>query len=141
MAAGKSVSFKLTGVERMLAALARIEAQMIDDVLIALREEAEDVMRRSITEFIPIDESTLKDSGFVNDVVRRGNDLSVTMGFGQDASAHALATHETPSQYDPRSWKGKTVKFKRGGRKYLERPLMEATQGMGGRIANKVRPK
>jgi hypothetical protein len=98
-------------------------------------------MRRAKTEFVPKNLSTLMLSGFVNNAIRQGKDISVTMGFGGDAKAYALTVHETPSQYDPPSWKGKTVSFKRGGRKYLERPLMEATQGMSDRIAKKVAPK
>ena len=138
---GSAISFTLKGVQAMRNAIDAIAAGMIDDVLIALREEAEEIMRRSKTEFVPIDESTIMLSGFVNPVVRKGKDLSVVMGFGGAAEEHALTVHETPSKFDPPSWKGKRVKFKRGGSKYLERPLMEATQGMSGRIAKKVAPR
>lgn len=134
-------TFTLKGVSQMLSELASLEAQMQDDVIVALRLEAEEIMRRSKTEFVPIDQSTLMLSGFVNDVVRKGDDVIVTMGFGGDAKSYTLAIHETPSSHDPPSWKGVSVQFKRGGPKYLERPLMEATQGMADRIAKKVKPK
>ena len=136
-----AMSFKMTGIEAMIQRLARMKLQFDDDVVIAIREEAEVIIRRAKQEFVPIDDSALKGSGFVNDVVRKGKDVSVDMGFGGAASAYALTVHETPSSADPRSWKGKSVSFKKGGPKYLERPLMEAVQGMDVRIARKVAPR
>lgn len=136
-----AISFTLRGVQAMQSAIDAIAAGMIDDLVIAVREEAEEVMRRAKTEFVPINESTLMLSGFVNDVVRKGNDVMVDMGFGGDADEYAMTVHETPSKFDPATWKGVNVRFNRGGSKYLERPLMEATQGMNDRIAKKVAPK
>lgn len=107
----------------------------------ALREEAEEIMRRSKTEFVPVNLGTLKSSGFVNDVTRSGKDVSVTLGYGGDAEAYALAVHEHPSEHSPRSWGDRTVNFKRGGPKYLEKPLNEAVGGMDERIAKKVEPR
>jgi len=124
----------------MLAALGDLQVELEDKVLMFLKEEAEEIMRRSKTEFVPIDQSTLMLSGFVQNAVRSGDDISIVMGFGGDAKKYTLAIHETPSQHDPPSWKGKRVQFKRGGPKYLERPLMEATQGMADRIAKRVKP-
>ncbi len=41
---------------------------MADNLVIAVREEAEEVVRRAKTEFVPIDDSPLKNSAFVDDV-------------------------------------------------------------------------
>lgn len=107
----------------------------------ALREEAEEIMRQSKNKFVPIDNGALKGSGFVNDVVRKGKNISVVLGFGGDAEAYALAVHEHPSAHSPRSWGSGPVNFKRGGPKYLEKPINKAVPGMDNRIAKRVDPK
>lgn len=133
-----AVTFELKGVEEMRQKLERVTRGMNRAVERALREEAEEIMRRAKNEFVPVDKSTLKNSGFVNDVVRDGDDISVTLGFGGSAEAYALAVHEHPSEHSPRSWGDRSVNFTRGGPKYLEKPLNEAVNGMDKRIAAKA---
>lgn len=133
-----AMSFTLIGVEAMRNALARVGRGFDNAVEKALREEAEAIMARSKAAFVPLNLGTLKGSGFVNDVVRKGKDVSVVLGFGGDAEAYALAVHEHPSGASPRSWGTRPVNFKRGGPKYLSKPMDEAVPGMDNRIANIV---
>lgn len=134
-------TFLLTGLQPMYNRLAAIGRGFGMAVEKALREEAEEIMRQSKATFVPIDNSGLKNSGFVNDVVRNGKDISVVLGFGGTAEAYALAVHEHPSEHSPRSWGSKKVNFKRGGPKYLSKPMDAAIPGMDKRISKKVDPK
>ncbi len=137
----RSMSFQLRGVEAVRRRLGQIGRGFDKAVERALREEAEEIMRRSKNEFVPIDKSTLKNSGFVNDVVRKGKNISVVLGFGGAAEAYALAVHEHPSSASPPSWGDGPVDFKRGGPKYLSKPMDEAVPGMDNRIAKVVEPR
>lgn len=136
-----AMSFQLIGIEAMRRRMEQISRGFDRAVEKALREEAEEIMRQSKAKFVPIDAGTLKSSGFVNDVVRKGKDISVILGFGGDAEAYALAVHEHPSSHSPRSWGTKPVNFKRGGPKYLSKPMDEAVPGMDKRIAKTVEPR
>lgn len=84
-------------------------------------------MGRSKAEFVPVDDSDLKNSGHVRPPFRGpGNLITVELVYGGTAAAYAIAVHEHPSTFSPPSWKGVTVQFTTGGPKYLEIPLMQA---------------
>ena len=136
--AKRAMSFTLLGVEAMRRRLGQIGQGFDNAVEKALRAEAEAIMARSKAAFVPVNVGTLKGSGFVNDVVRKGKDVSVVLGFGGDAEAYALAVHEHPSGASPPSWGDRPVNFKRGGPKYLSKPMDEAVPGMDNRIAKIV---
>jgi hypothetical protein len=135
-----ATTFKLTGVDQMVARIAAVAAGVVDSIPRALREEAETVMATSKRDFVPRRFGTLRASGFVGDVERSGDDVQVTLAYGGAASAYAIAIHETPSEHDPPSWRGKSVTFNPAGHgaKYLERPLTDAVGGMADRIAKKI---
>ena len=69
---------------------------------------------------------TLRSSGHVQLPVVSGTTVSVTLGYGGEAQAYALAQHE---RLDYRHRPGQTAK-------YLERPALEAVAGMEARIAS-----
>lgn len=148
-----SQSFKLTGTKSMQAKIRRLANKFPNKVEGALRIEGEFIMTRSKRDFVPVDLGVLRSSGFVNDPVRNGRDISVTLGYGGAASAYALAVHEHPSEHSPPTWMGDVVNvtdqgatigskvtFHPAGRgpKYLERPLNEATPGLATRIAERI---
>lgn len=126
-----SKAFHIAGTKAMKRKLERITREFPNAVKRALKIEAELVMASSKRHYVPVDLGTLRASGFVNEPVRTGKDVSVTMGYGGAAKAYALTVHETPSEHDPRTWKGKEIQFGPGDRgpKYLERPLMAAVNG------------
>lgn len=105
-------------------ALLRLAAKFPEAVGDILYEEGEEIMTRSKEEFVPVDLSTLKNSGLTHPAEIRGKTVTVELTFGGAASEYAIVQHE---RLDYRH----TV----GGPKYLERPLKEATAGMAGRIA------
>lgn len=128
-------------VESMLSRLEGIKRNVYQGVRRGLVSEGEAIMERSKAEFVPEATGALKDSGNVT-LIEDGtiDGLQVVLSYGDEKTgAYALSTHETPSGYDPPTWEGKAIKFTKGGSKYLERPLLEAENGMVDRIAGHVK--
>lgn len=123
--------------DKTLADLNTALSAIKDRAFKALKIEAFNIMTRSRTEFAPMNDGDLvADSGATVD----DTTFTITLWYGKGAAkAYAVPAHETPSAHDPPSWKGKTVSFKHGGSKYLERPLLDALYGMSERIADRTR--
>lgn len=126
----------------MIRELEKVKRALYVQVQLALIEEAEVIMKRSNDEFAPKDTGNLIAESGVS-VVESGqslDDLQVVLHYGGPRSdPYVLSTHETPSEHDPATWKGKEVQFQRGGPKYLEIPLLEAENGMAERVGSKVK--
>lgn len=107
-------------------------------------------MARSKSEFVPVDLGTLRASGTVKPVKRSGTNYSVTLYYGGPSAPYALAVHEHPSEHSPPSWRGKGVEdilavrtripwsLDGRGPKYLERPLLQAMDGMAERLGARI---
>lgn len=133
----------LKGDKEMLEKLRKIAAKAPSLAAAALYHEGERVMRRAKSEFVPIDLGTLKNSGLVDPPVVQAGQWVVRLSFGGAASEYALAVHEHLSEHSPYSWRNARnppVKFHPAGRgpKYLEKPLMDAKNGLNKRIAEKM---
>lgn len=148
-----TIQFKLKGDEEMQARLRRLANVAPGRMSQALRLEAEEIMSASKRRYVPVDLGTLRSSGHVKPVERRGKDISVTLAYGNAAAPYALSVHEHPSRHSPPAWRGKrpeqilSVRQRRpwvlslgGGRgpKYLERPIKQSIPGMAGRIAKQL---
>lgn len=131
-----------TGAAAMIRELRRIQDKLYIEIRNSLVLEASDILYRSQHEFVPIDEGDLFDSGKVT-ITENGknlDNLQVTISYGDNkTAARAVAVHETPSGYDPPTWQGKEITFTTGGPKYLERPLLDAENGMIQRHATRVK--
>jgi hypothetical protein len=141
-----SLSVTIEGTAEMKASLARIGADAQAKVAAALFQEAEIVMAESKERYVPVDHGILRSSGFVLPPKIEDGDVTVTLGFGGNAKAYAIAVHEHLSDYSPRSWKkaeasGRGVKFSPSGAgpKYLERPLMETAKYLAQHLADRLR--
>lgn len=140
-----NTQFKVRGASAMARKIRNIAQAQPDKVLKALYLEAELIITDSKRNYVPIDLGTLRNSGYVALPERSGNTVSIKFGFGGAASAYAIAVHETPSKYDPPSWKGNAVSFgqrRSGGErgpKYLERPLRNALPAIPQRIADRIK--
>ena len=132
---------KITGTKEVIANLNKLARRSPFGAAVALFKEAESIMTASKESFVPVapDGGILKASGQVEipDITLVG--ASVTMGYGGDASAYALAVHEHPSKHSPPTWKGKQINWNVGGPKYLEKPLRNAMPGMAVRLAASIR--
>jgi len=96
-------------------------------------------MTRSKDEFVPVDDSPLKNSGHVR-MASGKKTATAELLFGGTSADYAVVVHEHPSSMDPPSWIGKNVQFSPAGRgpKYLYRPMMEAVPTLARDIAKDI---
>lgn len=120
-------SFELRGGREMRQRLERMARRFPDTMKMALRTEAELIMARSKAEFVPVDLGVLRASGHVQQPVKKGGAVEVTLAYGGAAEAYALIQHERLD-----------FQHRVGQAKYLERPMMDAMPGMGERIGARV---
>lgn len=120
------VNFKLTGVNEMLAKLKQFSAKFPDRVATALYREAQIEMTESKRR-VPVDTGVLRSSGFVQEPVRSGRNISVTLGYGGAASSYAVPVHENLEAFHPH-----------GQSKYLESVLDESAPHMAKRLARRI---
>jgi len=95
----------------------------------ALLAEAEGIMTVSREVYVPVDETTLQQSGTVLLPEVVDGEVTVTMGYGGNAEDYALAQHENLEYHHPKG----------GSAKYLEIPLKQAAGGMLNRIAADIK--
>lgn len=121
-----SVDFK--GGEGVMRALRLLGEKAPDAMGQALYQEANDIIREAEV-LTPFDEGTLQGSAFVNLPEVSGASVSVTLGYGQAASAYAEVQHEELSYYHKPPTQAK----------FLEQPFNEAVgNGMEQRITYKL---
>ena len=131
-------NFKITGEAKVIRNLNKLAARAPVGAGAALFQEGEKIMAESKESFVPLDLGALRASGKPEKPVIQPLGASVTLAYGGAAAPYALAIHEHPSGASPPSWSG-GVKFKRGGPKYLEKPIRNAIPGMAARLAVKIR--
>lgn len=116
-----------TGSDRLAANLHKLAALAPAAIAQGLTEHAEDVMRVSKTEYVPVDLGTLRQSGTVLPPEITGETVTVTLGYGGPAAPYAVAVHENPrsGHTGGRSPSGRPYKHwaRVGGWKYLETPF------------------
>lgn len=104
----------------------------------ALYREGWRIMTQSKEDFVPVDLGALKSTGDVSLPETRGDRIEVVLGYGgpaktrtrdgKDYVGYAIVVHEDLQAQH-------TV----GGPKYLERPVLQAERGLGGRLAADMR--
>ena len=133
--------FRSEGGEDLAEALEASLTQLGLPLLGALVEEAEDIMAVS-KERVPKRTGALQASGRTEITQHDGSGVEVTLGYGDfndvgpdgtvpHTAIYAVEQHENP---DYRHAEGRTWK-------YLEHPMLEAVQGMGQRLADRVRAR
>ena len=76
---------------------------------------------------VPVDTGALKGSGFVEQPVRTGNKVTLTLGFGGAAADYAIPVHEDLEAF-----------HRVGQAKYVEQPLAESAAHFPSRVAADV---
>lgn len=122
-----TLEFNLTGFDAMAARLDTMGLSALRQAGRGLKEEYEDVMTTAKTEDVPVKDGILRGTGHVDEPEFSGDEVSVKGGFGGPAAPYAAKQHEDLTLHH-------TV----GSAKFLERPLLEATAGMAGRIAGRI---
>ena len=135
------VSISVEGGEDLQAAIESSLSQLGIPVLGALFEEGSDIMAVA-KERTPKRTGALEASGRVEITQSDNQGVEVTLGFGDyndvpsegtvpHTAIYAVDQHENP---DYKHAEGRTWK-------YLEHPMMEAIQGMGERLAGRIRAR
>jgi hypothetical protein len=115
---------KLTGEEAMLRKLRKLERTYPDKMELAITVEAELIMTRSKSSFVPVRLGALRTSGHVEKAERVGRIVLVRLVYGGVSAPYAIIQHERLD-----------FQHKVGEAKYLERPLNQAVPGMAKRMA------
>lgn len=126
------------------SATAQIAGDRLTELLaVMLYREAEEIMARSKSQYVPVDTGTLRSSGTVLPPVVEGGKVSVTFGYGGAAAPYALRVHENPRSGKTEGVSPSGAKYsswaKVGQWKYLEVPVNEARRGMDVRIGYRIR--
>lgn len=121
------LKIEIEGV-KLKSVLNQLTPETLQAAGIGLHNEAERIMTRSKEEFVPVQTGALRSTGHVGDVEVRSNEVIVEMGYGGPATPYAVAQHERLDYQHPGQ----------GQPKYLERPTLDALNGMSSRIAPDV---
>jgi len=121
----------LTGDKALIRKLQDINRRHPAIIDAALFKTANDIMKDSKENFVPVDTTNLQASGHTELPERKGNKVTVTIGYGGAAAPYALAVHENPRSGKTQGTGPSGQKYKTwaqvGEWKYLETPLIEAT--------------
>lgn len=117
----------LTGQKQLMKVLTALVAQAPQIVGAALYREGEAIMTES-KKLCPVDLGNLRSTGHVTPPEEHGGHVTVTLGYGGPAAKYAVAQHER-------------LDFKHtvGQAKYLEEPMLAASQGLDARIAQSIK--
>lgn len=104
-------------------------------ILAALRQEAETILEAS-KPLVPVDTRSLQDSGHVDTPSSSGTLATVTIRYGGTVGRQG----RVPETYAIRLHEDLSMNHPRGGQaKFLETPLLAATQGMLARLGSDIR--
>ena len=116
------MAVEIKGLEEALRKLRGLGSAVTQHAAKAVYREAEEVMRDSKENYVPVVTGTLRRSGFVQPPEVGPGGFSVRLGYGGPAAPYAFAVHENPNA-------GQSAKGSRVGQwKYLEQPLMQAQE-------------
>lgn len=134
--------FTFKGIPELKRNLRKAQVNFATAMERALYKVAQDIMRESKKNYVPVDLGVLRASGFVDKPKRRGKELSVRLSYGGAAKAYALAVHEHPSRHSPPTWQNARhgVRFQPAGHgpKYLEMPVKKMGQQLPSRMYNEL---
>lgn len=134
----------MKGLNEILKNLERIEKELEQKQMIAVKKEALRIMGDSLEHYAPQDEGDLIKSSFIDEPIKENGEINIRFGYGKGkAEEYAVALHEHPSESSPPTWEGKNLTFTKSGTgpKYLERPLMKAIDGLAERLAKDIKVK
>lgn len=132
------ISAELTGAAEWKAKLRAMGPAAFAAMVASAHRSFEEVMTISKEEYVPVDQGTLRSTGYVEPPAVAGTSATITMGFGGPAAPYALAVHENPraGKTGGVSPSGKPYEHwaRTGGWKYLETPLKESTEKIAANI-------
>lgn len=122
--------------------LKRLGAVALPAAAKSLYESAEMIMADSKENYVPVDQGTLRSTGYVKPPeLLSATNAKVELGYGGPAAPYAVAVHENPraGKTGGVSPSGKPYKHwaRTGGWKYLETPIKDWTSGYS-RVTRKL---
>lgn len=141
--------FTLRGVADLRKRLIDLSSEVRSNLSSAAEEEAEQIAEKA-RQLVPEDTGRLHDTiqvvkGDLSQGRTSGGQftsaavIEVKVIAGDETTPHALTVHEHPSQYDPPSWQGVNVHFRKGGPQFLSTPLNESISGMAERVGSRIK--
>lgn len=115
-----------TGITEAKMRLTRFMQQYPQEVMRALKEEAETTMTMSKLE-CPVDTGALRSSGFVEKPKQNGNDMSIKLGYGGVATKINPKSHQATTSYAIKVHEQVNTPHKVGKAKFLEDPIKRRT--------------
>lgn len=125
--AAQSRIIDLSGDKEFLRKLRSLGDQATTLVKAALLQEAEAIMTESKQQ-VPVDTGVLRSTGHVTPPESSRGHVVVTLGYGGPAAPYAIVQHERLD-----------FAHKVGAAKFLERPMLEAVNGMEQRLGRAIR--
>ena len=126
-----NISFEILGLERLQQRFQAAAPKIREEVARELYVFGTEVMEASLR-VVPVKTGALMNTGKVDPPVYDGDEVSVKIGYGDEAVGYALYVHENMST---------TVNWTRpgSGPKFLEAPLKERQDKLPGRITEAVK--
>ncbi len=130
------IGMVISGLDSIEEAIKKAPEEAIKIAGRAMHKAGEDVMGESKEKYCPVATGALRGSGYVAPPKKKGEEITVEMGYGGPAAPYALAVHENPrsgktggispsgKQY-ARTMGGKATWAEHGEWKYLETPLKQ----------------
>jgi hypothetical protein len=120
------MKMQIKGISEMLSNIKNAQQKVANKVEAALYQEAQIEMTES-KQRVPVDTGTLRASGHVEEPVRSGERVSVSLVYGGAAEEYAIIVHEDMSAF-----------HKEGQAKYLESVLNESAPHMLERLGKRL---
>lgn len=129
------IEFTISGLTNLIDLLEKAPGRMRKEVSTELYRFAEEVMNDS-KQIVPVDTGALMSTGKVMPPVDNGNQIDVTLGYGDESVDYALIVHE-----ELQSPSGNPINWMRpgSGPKFLETPLKAKQDQLPGRIVDAVK--
>lgn len=127
--------FDVTGIREMQERLEAMPFLIVQIGGIALQQEAEAVLEKS-QQLVPVETSSLRDSGHVEDVTIEGMHVMTGIRYGGTVGKEG----RIPEQYAIKIHEDTTLNHPRGGQShFLSQPLFAEIDGMLERLADAIR--
>lgn len=121
------MDFKLVGMDKLQRLLIAGSSEAAKAAGRGLYGEAQEAFDAS-QDMVPVDTAALIGSGMISEPMWEGDKMTVELGYGGPAAPYAIYVHE---DLEANHMPGKEAK-------YLEKPVVQQTQGMDRRLASYI---
>jgi len=110
----KQTNLTITGDKELIRKLKALGPKALSVAATSLYQSAEEIMTDSKENYVPVLTGALRSSGKVLPPAMEGNQVTVVLGYGDEAVNYAVHVHENPDAYHPvGQWKYLSVPAER----------------------------